>query len=203
MRYPSLFTGIVLPRIKARCCKFGGLFPGCSAMNDLSDVRILLVARKGAPTQVLRTVFGIAGVNKIVTVDEPRRAIELLCSESFHAVFLEGALEHDGAPFALAARRLPSLINPMIPIFALFPEARQRDVETARDLGVHDVICRPVSARTIATKLRSTLAAPRAFIAAPNFFGPDRRSQARAETKPIHERRGRGVRKTKVAVSLL
>jgi two-component system chemotaxis response regulator CheY len=171
--------------------------------DDFSEVRILLVARKGAPTQVLRTVFGIAGISRIVNVDEARRAVELLCTEHFHAVFVEGALEHDGMPFALAARRLPSLLNPMIPIFALFPQARKRDVETARDLGVHDVICRPVSPRTIATKLRTVLAAPRPFIAAPSFFGPDRRSKARAGAAPDHERRGRAARKTKVTVSLL
>jgi DNA-binding response OmpR family regulator len=173
------------------------------AKDDFSDARILLVARKGAPTQVLRTVFGIAGISRIVNVDQARRAIELLSAEHFHAVFVEGALEHDGMPFALAARRLPSLLNPMIPIFALFPEARKRDVETARDLGVHDVICRPVSPRTIATKLRAALAAPRPFIAAASFFGPDRRSKSRAGTSPGHERRDRGVRKTKVSVALV
>jgi two-component system chemotaxis response regulator CheY len=173
------------------------------AMDDFSKVRILLVARKGGPTHILRTVLGIAGISKIVNVEEARRAIELLCTEHFHAVFVEGALEHDAMPFALAARRLPALLNPMIPIFAVFPEARKRDVETARDLGVHDVICRPVSPRTIATKLRDVLAAPRPFIAAPSFFGPDRRSKSRAGASPHHERRGRSARKTKVSVSLI
>ena len=171
--------------------------------DDFSEVRILLVARKGAPTQVLRTVFGIAGISRIVNVDEARRAVELLCTEHFHAVFVEGALEHDGMPFALAARRLPSLLNPMIPIFALFPQARKRDVETARDLGVHDVICRPVSPKTVMTKLRAALAAPRPFIAAPGFFGPDRRAKSRAGGTPGTERRGRTGKKTKVPVALL
>jgi two-component system, chemotaxis family, chemotaxis protein CheY len=173
------------------------------AKDDFSEIRILLVARKGAPTQIMHTVFGVAGISQIVDVDETRRAVELLCTEHFHAVFTEGSPVHDRMPFALAARRLPLLLNPMIPIFALFPQARKRDVETARDLGVHDVICRPVSPRTIATKLRAVLAAPRPFIAAPNFFGPDRRSKARTEAAPDHERRGRAARKTKVTVSLI
>ncbi len=168
-------------------------------LDDFSQVRVLLLARKGGPTQILRTVLGLAGVSKITATDEARRAVELLCIEHFHAVYVEGAVEHDGMPFAQAARRLPALINPMIPIFAIFPEARKRDVETARDLGVHDVVCRPVSPKTIATKLRAVLAAPRPFIAAPSFFGPDRRAPARPGTKPVHERRGRTARKTKVA----
>jgi two-component system, chemotaxis family, chemotaxis protein CheY len=171
-------------------------------LESLSDVRVLLVARKGSSTQILRTVFNIAGLTKVTGVDEPRRAIELLCIEHFHAVFFEGALEHDGMPFALAARRLPAMLNPMVAIFAVFPEARRRDVETARDLGVHDVICRPVSPKTVMTKLRAVLVAPRPFIAAPSFFGPDRRAP-RTGGAPPQERRQRVARKTKVSVALI
>jgi len=169
-------------------------------LENLSDVRVLLVARKGSSTLVLRTVFNIAGITKVTVVDEPRRAIELLCAEHFHAVYVEGSLEHDSMPFAQAARRLPSLLNPMIAIFAVFPEARKRDVETARDLGVHDVICRPVSPRTVTIKLRAALVAPRPFIAAPSFFGPDRRATTRAGGTPLRERRQRATRKVSVAM---
>jgi two-component system chemotaxis response regulator CheY len=171
-------------------------------LETLSDVRVLLVARKGSSTQILRTVFNIAGITKVTCADEPRRAVELLCVEHFHAVFFEGVLEHDGMPFAQAARRLPAMLNPMIAIFAVFPEARRRDVETARDLGVHDVICRPVSPKTVMTKLRAVLVAPRPFIAAASFFGPDRRAP-RNGTPPPKERRQRIARKTKVSVALI
>ena len=171
--------------------------------ENLSEVRVLLLARKGSASQILRTVFNIAGITKVTSVDEPRRAIELLFVEHFHAVYVEGAMEHDGMPFAQAARRLPSVLNPMIAIFAVFPEARKRDVETARDLGVHDVICRPVSPKTVMTKLRAVLAAPRPFIAAPSFFGPDRRAKTRSGGTPVAERRGRTAKKTKMPVAFL
>jgi DNA-binding response OmpR family regulator len=171
-------------------------------LESLSEIRVLLVARKGSGTQILRTVFTLAGVTKITVTDEPRRAVELLCIESFHAVFVEGALEHEGVPFAIAARRIPAMLNPMIAIFAVFPEARKRDVELARDLGVHDVICRPVSPKTIGVKLRGVLAQPRPFIAAPSFFGPDRRSKSRAAGARPEERRIRAAKKTKVSVPL-
>ena len=172
-------------------------------LENLAEVRVLLVAGKGSSTQILRTVFNLAGLTKITSVNEPRRAVELLCVEHFNAVFVEGALEHDGMPFALAARRLPAMLNPMIAIFAVFPEARKCDVETARDLGVHDVICRPVSPKTVMTKLRAVLAQPRPFIAAPSFFGPDRRAKRVNNGVPAKERRERTARKTKVSVALI
>jgi hypothetical protein len=57
-------------------------------LESLSEVRVLLVARKAAGTHILRTVFTLAPANKITLTDEPRRAIELLCIENFHAVFV-------------------------------------------------------------------------------------------------------------------
>ena len=168
-------------------------------MDNLSDIRVLLVARKGSSTQVLRTVFAVAGLAKVISVPEASWGIELLRTEHFHAVFVEGTMEYENMPFALAARRLPSMINPMIAMFAVFPEARRRDVEKARDLGVHDVICRPVSPKTVMTKLRAALVAPRSFIAAPSFFGPDRRA-TRPGAPPLKDRRQRTTRKVSVAM---
>lgn len=171
-------------------------------MEDLSGIRVLLLARKSSSTQVLQSVFKIAGIKKIASVDEPRLAIELLCVDRFDALFLEGAQEYDGMPFALAARRLPALRNPMIAMFAVYPEARKRDVEAARDLGVHDVICRPVSPKTVMTKLRGVLAVPRPFIAAPGFFGPDRRVKSRVSSRVLGpERRVRAAKKTRMNFS--
>ena len=169
-------------------------------MENLSDIRVLMLARKSSSTQILRTVFALAGLNRVVSVDEPRRAIDLLRSETFHAVFLEGAMEFDGQPFALAARRLPGLLNPMIPIFAVYPEARKRDVESARDLGVHDVICRPVSPKTVMGKLKGVLESPRPFILAPGFFGPDRRSKGRTGNFGGKDRRVRTAKKAKLQI---
>jgi len=172
-------------------------------LENLSDARVLLLARNSSSTRVLRGVFSIAGLNKIACVDEPRLAIELLCTERFDALFIEGAQDYEGVPFALAARRLPALRNPMIALFAVFPAARKRDVEAARDLGVHDVICRPVSARTVMTKLRGVLASPRPFIVAPGFFGPDRRVKSRSAAGLFAwERRARIAKKTRLPASL-
>ena len=147
---------------------------------DLAVARVLIVGAKGHAGPTLRTVLTAAGVTRITMMDEPRRALDTLCSERFNAVFVEGGTDLDGVSFAQAARRCPSLLNPMIPIFVVYGGARRRDVERSRDDGVTDVICRPMSPKTVGDKLRGALAAPRSFIAAPEFFGPDRRAKQRA-----------------------
>jgi two-component system chemotaxis response regulator CheY len=147
--------------------------------SNLAKARVLVVGAKGFAGPLLRTVLATAGITRIVLIDEPRRALEMLCTEHFEAVFVEGAIQLDDMPFALAARRSELLLNPMIPIFAVYGGPRRHDVEKARDEGVTDVICRPMSPKTVADKLLAAMTAPRPFIAAPTFFGPDRRAKER------------------------
>ena len=147
--------------------------------SDFAAARILVVGAKGAAGSMLRTVLSAAGITRITLADEPRQALDMLCAEPFEAVFVEGTIELDGISFAMAARRHSMLLNPMIPIFAVFGGPRRRDVEMARDHGITDVICRPMSPKTVTDKLRAALRAPRPFIAAPEFFGPDRRAKER------------------------
>jgi two-component system chemotaxis response regulator CheY len=169
------------------------------AAFNLALVRVLVVGAKGQTGPLMRTVLTAAGLSKVILVEEPRRALELLCTEPFDAVFVEAATRLDDVSFALAARRSSMLLNPMIPIFAVYSGARRRDVEQERDDGVTDVICRPVSPKTIADKLRVALAAPRPFIAASDFFGPDRRAKERPWRGD--DRRTRAPKKVKVILN--
>ena len=170
------------------------------AQLDLAAARILVVGARGPTGSMLRTVLTAAGITRIALVDEPRRALDMLCTEAFEAVFVEGTIQLDDTSFALAARRNTLLLNPMVPIFAVFGGPRRRDVEMARDQGITDVICRPMSPKTVTDKLRAALCAPRPFIAAPAFFGPDRR----AKERPLRgdDRRVQTPKKTKVNFDL-
>ncbi|HEY4941559.1 MAG TPA: hypothetical protein VII56_09025 [Rhizomicrobium sp.] len=168
---------------------------------DLRHLRLLLVGGKPASVQILRTAFGLLGLKQIAAVAESARAIEALRSQTFAAIFCDAAAEqYKGMTFPVAARRSPGIVNPMTPLFIIYSNARQRQVEHARDVGVTDVLTHPVSAATIARKLEGAIKAPRSFIVAPNFFGPDRRTK-RLTTWTGEERRSRVARKGKVSIA--
>ncbi len=171
--------------------------------GDLSAHRVLLVGAKTHTLQLVRAVMDIAGIGKIVHVEEGARALELLGLEHFSAVIFEYSLgDIEGVPFAQAARRRDAMLNPMIPVFVLAERARRRDVEAARDLGVTDVLTTPISPRTITSKLRAAAETPRVFIVAREFFGPDRRGKERG-TYYGPDRRVRTVRKVKLDMTPL
>lgn len=168
--------------------------------QDLGGLRILVVGGKPGSIQILRTAFGLLGMKHIAVVPESARAIEALRNQSFAAIFCDAAADpYRNMTFPVAARRAHGVLNPMTPLFIVYGEARRRQVEQARDVGVTDVLTHPVSAATIARKLRGALAKPRSFIVAPSFVGPDRRTQ-RPDGWNGADRRKRAARKAKLAV---
>ena len=48
-------------------------------------------------------------------------------------------------------------------------------LNAARDRGVNEFLAKPVTARDILKRLESVILRPRPYVAATDFFGPDRR----------------------------
>lgn len=167
---------------------------------DLKQMRVLIVGGKPHAIRLLRTVLNLAGIVDIVYAAEAVIALTFLKSQMFDAVFCDEQVEAvNGVAFAVAARREPDVWDHMIPIFLTCSAARRKQVEAARDIGVTDVLGRPISAATIIRKLTIALVKPRSFIAAPTFFGPDRR----AKVRPAYAGDDRRIRKArKVSVAL-
>lgn len=167
--------------------------------EKFDNLRILVVGGRPHSVQLLRQVFDILGIRRVQSAPETTAAIDLLRTHAFAAVFCDEHLgETDPEAFAHAARRTPGLYNPMVPIFLVSSGPRRREVEAARDTGFTDVLARPLSASTVLRKLKNALGNPRPFIAAGEFFGPDRRSVARKWLGS--DRRKRQPRKVKVAM---
>jgi CheY-like chemotaxis protein len=167
--------------------------------TDFRSVRVLLVSAKPHVVQVMRHVLTINGVLEIEVATSAQFGVDLLTSNRFGVVFCDDSCgQIDGRSFAFTVRRNAAVLNPMVPLFLVCSGPRQRDVELARDTGYSDVLTRPVSAATIARKLKQVTEYPRPFIAASDFFGPDRRAARRPE---FHgkERRKRSARKVKIA----
>lgn len=168
--------------------------------QELRNLRVLVVGGKPGGIQILRTAFGLLGMKHVAVVPESARAIDALRSQTFAAIFCDAAAEpYKSMSFPVAARRAHGVLNPMTPLFIVYNEARQRQVEQARDVGVTDVLTHPVSAAVIARKLQGALNYPRSFIVAPSFVGPDRRTE-RPSNWGGSERRRRAARRARLAV---
>src|SRR3954470_17585411 len=93
---------------------------------DFAHLRVLLLGDKTHLVQTLRSVLSLAGINKLVHTDNPRRALHLLTVETFDAVFADDHCELiDDQTFATAVRRYPGVLYRMVPVFVFQERARR------------------------------------------------------------------------------
>jgi len=86
----------------------------------------------------------------------------------------------DGLDFVKLVRTGGDSPNPFVPIIMLTGHTEMAKVLEARDSGVHEFLAKPISARSLYSRIRTIIERPREFIKAKYYFGPDRR---RSESK--------------------
>lgn len=81
----------------------------------------------------------------------------------------------DGLELLQMIRNPDSCKNAYIPIIMLTGHAEKERVLQARNYGVTEFLCKPISAKSLYDRIFSIVLNPRPFIKTPKYFGPDRR----------------------------
>ena len=90
----------------------------------------------------------------------------------------------DGLDFVRLVRTGSDSPNPFVPIIMLSGHTEMNKIMQARDAGVHEYLAKPISAKSLYSRIDSIIARPREFIETRSFFGPDRRRRAMSFTGP-------------------
>ena len=155
----------------------------------ICDLSMLVVDDHHFMQQVMRLMLkglGVREVKPALTVDE---GLSLLSSQSFDVVIADYLMgTRNGAEFTRLARSEYFTGDRYVPIIACTADTTQRTVKELRDAGADEILCKPVSPKAIWTKLAAVTHARRSFVAAPHFFGPDRRRRVRY-MRPVEDRR--------------
>ncbi|WP_291844036.1 response regulator [Maricaulis sp.] len=143
---------------------------------DFSRVRILIVDDNGYMLTILRTILHGFGIKQIFESKDPADAFDLVRSDSVDIIITDYQMEIlDGLDFVRLVRTADDSPNPLVPIIMLSAYSEKSKVMAARDAGVTEFCCKPVTAKEMFSKIASVINEPRPFIRNKNYFGPDRR----------------------------
>lgn len=81
----------------------------------------------------------------------------------------------DGLELVQLIRNPDTCDHAYIPIIMLTGHSEKDRVLRARDLGVTEFLCKPISAKSLYDRIYNIVVNPRPFIRTANYFGPDRR----------------------------
>ena len=143
---------------------------------DFTRLSVLVVDDNMHMRKIVRTLLIGFGIRKVWEAEDGAAALELYEQNNPDIIITDWVMPIiDGIELVQMIRRPSGVVNPFVPIIMLSGHAEKRRVTEARDTGVHEFLCKPISARSLYLRIYSVIAFPRPFIRTENYFGPDRR----------------------------
>jgi len=139
-------------------------------------LRVLVVDDSVHMRKLVTTILQAFGVTQIVEADSADRAWQSLRDSNPDVIVLDWVMEGmSGLELIRMIRTNPQAPNPFVPVIMLTGHTSLDHVRQARDAGVNEFIAKPVSVKTMMSRLVSVIEHPRPYVRTGVFFGPCRR----------------------------
>lgn len=149
---------------------------------DFSHVNVLVIDDNRHMIAIVRTLLHGFGFKRIIEASDAAQAFEEFRSNPIDLIIVDYRMDPlDGLDFVRLVRKGSDSPNPYVPIILLTAYTERRRVFEARDAGVTEIVAKPVTAKDLYRHIRAVIDAPRPFVRAQTFFGPDRRRQMKKE----------------------
>jgi len=143
---------------------------------DLSNLSILLVDDSVFMRRIIKTYLTSFHVRHIMEADDGIQAIERLQSNRPDMVITDWLMPHiNGLELTRHIRSEEKSPDPYMPVIMLSSYSERWRVIQARDSGVTEFLCKPISAKSLYLRIAVSIVKPRPFVRTKSFFGPDRR----------------------------
>ncbi len=142
---------------------------------NLSKLSILVLEKHLLIRNLLTEVFREFGVSTVMNTPDPKVAWEMFQQFPVDLIMSDWSEGLNGMAFLTQIRQGADSRDPFVPVIVCTANTEYRHVCTARDLGMTDFLAKPVSAKTIYSRICASIENTRPFVRAAGFFGPDRR----------------------------
>jgi two-component system chemotaxis response regulator CheY len=145
-------------------------------------LKILVVDDNAHMRKLVTTILQAFGVIQIQEAEAGQRAWTVLREFNPDIVVLDWVMEGiSGLELVRMIRSDPQSPNPFVPVIMLTGHTSLDHVMQARDAGVNEFIAKPVSVKTMMSRLVSVIEHPRPYVRTSAYFGPCRRRRGAEE----------------------
>jgi two-component system, chemotaxis family, chemotaxis protein CheY len=142
---------------------------------NLTKLSILVLEKHLLIRNLLTEVFREFGVSTVMSTPDTKTAWDMFQQFRLDMILSDWAEGLDGMAFLTRVRQHPDSRDPFVPVIVCTANTEYGHVCFARDTGMTDFLAKPVSARTIYSRICAAIENQRPFIRVSDFFGPDRR----------------------------
>lgn len=143
---------------------------------DLGRLRALIVEDNEHMRILVRALLNAINIRKIKECKDGAEALTALGTYEPDFVLTDLSMAPmDGIEFTRAVRGMDDPLLNAMPIVMITGHTERKRIEAARDAGVTELLVKPVAAAALFQRIEEIILRPRAFVRAPEYYGPDRR----------------------------
>jgi len=143
---------------------------------DISRVKFLIVEDNPFMRVILKQSLRALGVAEMQEAIDGAQAFTVLKTFEPDIVLVDWEMQPlDGLDFVRLVRTGEDSPNKYIPLIMVTGHSEQHRVTEARDAGINEMLIKPLSAKSLYSRIKAVIDKPRPFVETTEYFGPDRR----------------------------
>jgi len=144
--------------------------------KGLENLSILIVDDNAHMIKIVKTILRGFGIKSFYDATDAAEAFDIVRNDIIDIIIVDYQMDLlDGTDFVRLVRTGEDVANPFVPVIMLSAHSERKRITAARDAGVSEFCCKPVTAMELYKKLSSIVNSPRQFVRTASYFGPDRR----------------------------
>ena len=145
-------------------------------MSGISTLSILLADDNPHMREIVGTLLRNVGILNIQIAYDGNHALTRMRDWQPDIAVVDFRMEPmDGVEFTRQIRTSATSPNIYLPIIMMTSHSARGRIVEARDVGVTEIIAKPINAQTLCDRINAVVTRPRPFVRSATFFGPCRR----------------------------
>jgi two-component system chemotaxis response regulator CheY len=145
---------------------------------DFSQLGVMIVDDNRHMRALLCSIMHALGIKRVKEVADGETALKVIDEFKPELVITDWHMEPmNGIDLVRRLRKSGDEATRYVSIIMLTGHSELARVHEARDAGIHEFLAKPISAKSLFTRIATIIENPRPFIKTDAYFGPDRRRQ--------------------------
>lgn len=157
----------------------------------IGNLRFLIVDDQSQIRLLVRTILFSLGCRDILEAEHGGDGLEQINTSKPDIVITDWAMEPiSGIQMVKTLRQSDITAVKYMPVIMLTGFSERRRIVSARDAGINEYLLKPVSPKSLFSRIQAIIEQPRRFVKTTSYFGPDRRRGKQKFNGP--DKRGSG-----------
>ena len=142
----------------------------------LSKISFLVVDDNAFMRTIVKRILASLDAKEVREAEDGADALKVLQTYAPDIIITDWVMDPiDGIEMSSMIRTNDDSRNAFVPIIMLTAHAEFSRIIEARDCGINEVVVKPVSVKSLFSRIQSVIERPRPYVNVGDYFGPDRR----------------------------